>query len=112
MILMELTIVVLIPFKGVSLDLLKLLYEVFILDLHKYLGNMHVKGRQYNVRLTRWSLRTSFINLPSRISIIPLIIHLALVISPPIVRLPFSPPSFGLNQLLSSNVLVSLTLEC
>ena len=45
MILMELIILVLVPSKGVSLDLPKPLYEVFVLDLHKYLGNRRVKRR-------------------------------------------------------------------
>ena len=87
MILMELTILVLVPSKGVSLDLPRPLYEVFILDLHKYLGSKRVKGRQHKVRSVRWSSQTLFINLPSRISFKLFTLYLPHVISPSSVRL-------------------------
>ena len=45
MILLELIILVLVLSKGISLDLLRPLYEILVLDFHKYLGNRHVKGR-------------------------------------------------------------------
>ena len=44
-ILMELTILVLVPLEGVSLDLPMPLYEVFVLNLHKHLSKRGVKGR-------------------------------------------------------------------
>ena len=46
----ELTILVLVPSEGISLDLPRPLYKVFILDLNKHLGNKGVKGRQHKVR--------------------------------------------------------------
>ena len=103
MILMELIKLVLIPSKGISLDLPMPLYEVFVLYVDKYLGNRQVKGRQHKVRSARWSSQTSFISLPPRISIRPLTFHLAPIISPPNVRLlslmiiPSSPPALGLG---------------
>ena len=118
MILMELTILVLVPSKGVSLDLPRPLYEIFILNFHKYLGNKGVKRRQHQVKSTRWSLQTSFINFPPRISLRPLTLHLALIVCSScvgflsLVVFSSSPSTLGLGQFLYYDVLVDLTLEC
>ena len=117
MIFVELTILVLAPSKG-SLDLPRPLYEVFILDLHKHLGNWGAKGRQLKARPTRWGTRTSYINLPSGISFRSFVPYLAPIFNSlgvkflSLVVLSSSPSRLGLSQFFCFDVLVGLTLEC
>ena len=79
-ILVELTILVLIPPEGVGLDLPKTLHKVFILDLHEHPGNRGIKRRQHLISSVWWSLGTSLINLSPNISLGPLYFKLTPIV--------------------------------
>ena len=67
-ILVKLAVFVFVSPEGINLNLLGSLHKFFILDLYEYLGDGSVEKRQHRIYSARRSVRTSFTNLPPRIS--------------------------------------------
>ena len=117
MIIVEYTILVLIPPEGVGLDLPRPLHKFFILDLHEHLGDRGIERRQNYVRSAKRSASMSFINSPPSVSIGPLtlqlasIVHLSSIWFLSLVIILSSPSTLGLYQLFSYYVFVNLTPE-